>query len=683
MKKTFLFLIASIVLSLNNYAQNNVGIGTTNPAASAALDITATDKGVLIPRLTREQRDAIMSPATGLLIYQTDSRVGFYSYNGTAWTPLSSSSQLEKITENGKTGYRLLGRNPINHGNIGEEALDLTYSETAGTTLGATGDYSIAMGAETTASGFVSTAMGDYTTASGNISTTLGKNVTAASYAEVAVGAFNTSYTPASTTTFSATDRAFGVGIGSSDTDKKDGLIVYKNGTLALNKLTTAPTTTTDRLYVVADNLYYNGVKMEESQLQKITLNGNTGYRIFGRSTDQFSSIGADAVDLSNSNAFSTGYGATGVNSFATGYSTNASGFYATAMGFLTRSSSTSSTAMGFQTTASAPGSTAMGGNTVASGISSFAVGESSKASSNCATAMGNSSVASGTVSTAIGHGVKAPSYGEVAIGTFNTEYTPTYESGFDINDRAFVVGIGEINDTQDGLVVYKSGNTYISNNGNTPATGMTSIIPNLGVAALQVRAKVDGVHIVSSAPNHSLTIAKLNEPSAGNRYIALGHINSNIWYETGSITAANGTSVAYNTTSDRRLKTDNGLYFNGLSTIRNIKIHNYTWKETNAADIGVFAQELYAAYPNAVTTGDDEAETDPAKIKSRWQVDYSKLVPVLVAAMQELEHENAELKSEIELLKQGKEQFEKAMSALIKRIETVENNQSASLKSN
>jgi len=67
-----------------SYSQ--VGINTNNPDASSALDIESTTGGILIPRLTETQRDAISSPATGLMIYQTDQATGFYFYDGTAWT---------------------------------------------------------------------------------------------------------------------------------------------------------------------------------------------------------------------------------------------------------------------------------------------------------------------------------------------------------------------------------------------------------------------------------------------------------------------------------------------------------------------------------------------------------------------------------------------------------------------
>ena len=54
--------------------------------ASAMLDVTSTTKGVLVPRMTNAQRNAISSPATGLLIFQTDGTPGFYYYDGSAWT---------------------------------------------------------------------------------------------------------------------------------------------------------------------------------------------------------------------------------------------------------------------------------------------------------------------------------------------------------------------------------------------------------------------------------------------------------------------------------------------------------------------------------------------------------------------------------------------------------------------
>ena len=78
-------------------AQNNLGIGTSSPNASAKLDVSSTTQGVLVPRMNQAQRNAISSPATGLLIYQTDNTPGFYFYNG-AWTALSGGSSSSSGT---------------------------------------------------------------------------------------------------------------------------------------------------------------------------------------------------------------------------------------------------------------------------------------------------------------------------------------------------------------------------------------------------------------------------------------------------------------------------------------------------------------------------------------------------------------------------------------------------------
>jgi hypothetical protein len=66
----------------------NVGIGTTSPHSSALLEVASTTKGVLFPRMTGEQREAIEEPATGLIVYQTDATEGLYIYKSTGWTQI-------------------------------------------------------------------------------------------------------------------------------------------------------------------------------------------------------------------------------------------------------------------------------------------------------------------------------------------------------------------------------------------------------------------------------------------------------------------------------------------------------------------------------------------------------------------------------------------------------------------
>ena len=78
--------IALLLCTVLSYAQ--VGINTNSPDSSSALDIESSTGGILIPRLTQTERDAIATPAIGLMIYQVDQTAGFYFFDGAAWTSI-------------------------------------------------------------------------------------------------------------------------------------------------------------------------------------------------------------------------------------------------------------------------------------------------------------------------------------------------------------------------------------------------------------------------------------------------------------------------------------------------------------------------------------------------------------------------------------------------------------------
>ncbi|WP_312345052.1 hypothetical protein [Chryseobacterium binzhouense] len=78
-----------LVLSLTLNAQ--VGIGTSTPDASSLLDLNSTSKGLLTPRMTTTQRNAIVSPADGLMVYDTTLKVFYYYAASTSsWSPMAS-----------------------------------------------------------------------------------------------------------------------------------------------------------------------------------------------------------------------------------------------------------------------------------------------------------------------------------------------------------------------------------------------------------------------------------------------------------------------------------------------------------------------------------------------------------------------------------------------------------------
>ena len=94
-------LLAAVLLTATTFAQ--VGINTSSPHESAALDIVSTTGGLLVPRMTETQRDAITSAATGLMIYQTDGTAGFYYYNGSSWEGYYSKNEVDTLIANLQT----------------------------------------------------------------------------------------------------------------------------------------------------------------------------------------------------------------------------------------------------------------------------------------------------------------------------------------------------------------------------------------------------------------------------------------------------------------------------------------------------------------------------------------------------------------------------------------------------
>ena len=82
----------------------NLGINTNTPHPSAALDITDTQRGLLIPRMTASQRNNISNPAEGLMVYQTNDSSGFWFYNVQSWSNINSKGIKGDQGEQGPQG---------------------------------------------------------------------------------------------------------------------------------------------------------------------------------------------------------------------------------------------------------------------------------------------------------------------------------------------------------------------------------------------------------------------------------------------------------------------------------------------------------------------------------------------------------------------------------------------------
>jgi len=85
--KTKILTTLLILLSLGLSAQVGINTDGSSPDSSAILDVKSTDKGMLVPRMTTAQRTTISNPATGLLVFDTDTESFWFRETGN-WVEL-------------------------------------------------------------------------------------------------------------------------------------------------------------------------------------------------------------------------------------------------------------------------------------------------------------------------------------------------------------------------------------------------------------------------------------------------------------------------------------------------------------------------------------------------------------------------------------------------------------------
>lgn len=133
MKRKHLLVCILCMLVCQVFPQ--VGVGTITPHSSASLDITSNSKGLLIPRMTTTQRDAIPDPAEGLEIFSTTDQTKYF-FNGTTWQETFSETynayyQIYTFGSPGGTGSQ---STPINMTPVSQifNSSDATYAEIGG-----------------------------------------------------------------------------------------------------------------------------------------------------------------------------------------------------------------------------------------------------------------------------------------------------------------------------------------------------------------------------------------------------------------------------------------------------------------------------------------------------------------------------------------------------------------------
>jgi hypothetical protein len=192
-----------------------------------------------------------------------------------------------------------------------------------------------------------------------------------------------------------------------------------------------------------------------------------------------------------------------------------------------------------------------------------------------------------------------------------------------------------------DRMVIY-SGGAVVIGNGTADTTRIFHVVNSTTTLAIARMQSTGG-----GATNNVLRLDGGDNAVTGSKFIIFHRPDGT---EIGSVSQNAAGTVAYNTSSDERLKADIQDTDMGLAEIIRIQPRRFRFRTdpTNQILHGFVAQELYQVFPEAVTVGRDSKACDCDMAQkgihdedccnqNAWGVDYAKLTPLLVRAVQEL----------------------------------------------
>ena len=190
-------------------------------------------------------------------------------------------------------------------------------------------------------------------------------------------------------------------------------------------------------------------------------------------------------------------------------------------------------------------------------------------------------------------------------------------------------------------MAITSGGAVYIGTTSNplSNATPLLGIVAGAATDVINIRHNQDG--------NNTINVWQTGNTT----HTALAFYKGNTQDLRGGISVSTS-GVAYNTTSDYRLKTNITPIENGINRLMQLKPSKFNWIESGKETEGFIAHELQEIFPDAVTGEKDAIYSSTGKIKPQ-SVDYGRITPLLVKAIQELKAELEIAKAEIQTLKQ------------------------------
>jgi len=667
-KLTLLTLILLSTLALN--AQVAVNTDGTAADNSAMLDVKSNTAGILIPRMTKAQRDAISAPATGLMIYQTDHIKGFYYWTGTQWTGVMTGGYIDNLTDaqSDTATYLFLGKDAGAAHTIGTSVtavgIGALKNSTTQYNLVAIGDsalYYNGTGAINYYQAILNTAVGSkalYYNTTGSWNTATGFQ---ALYHNTE-GYYNTAN--GSHALYSNTTGYYNTASGSSALYRNT--TGYSNVAIGINAL--YHNTTRSNLVAIGDSaLYWNGIGAIGDQAT-----GNTA-------------VGSKALYSNTKGYYNTATGFQALYSDTTGAYNTATGFQA----LYENTTGTWNTANGYRALYKNTGN-----DNTANGVN--ALYNNTTGSYNTANGV-NALVFNTTGHSNIAIGINA-----LYHNTTRSNLVAVGDSALYWNGHNAVYGWDAVNNTAVGSKALYNNTT----GGSSTATGYQALYENSDGYKNTATGYLTLTHNTHGYQNTAYGAGALNGNTDGDNNTAVGY-NA---YVSGSYN--NSTAIGYNTTisgsnqihlgntsiteikgevdfstySDGRIKdnvTEDVSGLNFITRLRPVTYHINVDKQNNLMGItdssksetkyeiekikfsGFIAQEVEQAAKQTgyVFSGVNKPKND----KDLYSLSYAQFVVPLVKAVQELSEENNKQK---EINSQQKE----LINELLKRIEKLEN---------
>jgi hypothetical protein len=420
------------------------------------------------------------------------------------------------------------------------------------------------------------------------------------------------------------------VGNGTSNSQRKNAMTLYKNGVLALNNLSALPLNYEHAFYILNDKPFYGDLPLT-GQLEKLTENGNTGWRLANRNVSHYGFIGEEAFDFSYSTGNSSIRGATGNNSVAFGV------------------------------------------NTTAEAINSLASGYLSKAL--------------GQLSHVFGDNLVSKAYSGFVTGVFNDSLLTSNQTNITENTPLFMVGNGNSPSSRsNALVVLKNGRIFMGQNSNSARLSLTGgnwdvnntdgdmMIGNntvklkFSMATSGAGTGVSRINSTGNAANQSLLLGVNGNDHVqifNNGFVGLGVSPAHpIHHNNG---ARLTTAGVWTNASDKRLKTDIATLTYGINEVMQLKPSKYTMMGDGSIQIGFIAQDLKKVIPEVV----NGFEGDVMRGET-LAVAYGNMTALLTKAIQEQQMMIVEQDNKIKHLESKCQNLNVELETLYEKFETL-----------